>query len=497
MAREEIGEHLAPTEEISLETVKQRAVRGIVALTGRTAILQAVALVATFLLTIFLTPTQYGVFFLVSAVINFFAYFSDIGLAAALIQKKEAAREEELRTTFTIQQGLTILLVLIIVAATPLFQKLYGFSQQSMYLLWALALSLLLSSLKTIPSVLLERQLKFEKLIIPQIIETFLFYGVAVLLAWRGAGITSFTVAVLVRGIAGLIVIYILQPWMPGFAFARGPLSRLLRFGLPYQANTFLAVAKDDGMTMVLGGILGPAGVGLLGWAQKWAQAPLRFFMDQVIKVTFPAFSRLQDDKKELSNAVSRSIFFVSALVFPSLIGLVLLAGPLIEIIPHYEKWQPALFALFLISINSAWAAVTTPLTNMLTAIGKITITFRLMIMWTTLTWLLIPALAFRYHINGAALGFAIVGTSSIFAILWAVRFVRFNFLESVGKPVLASLGMGVFVFLIGNIVPLNLFGIIILVLSGIASYLLLLYVIVGEQVLSDLKNVYATFRKS
>ena len=114
MARVEIGEHLAPTEEISLETVKKRTVRGVVALTGRTAILQAVALAATFLLTIFLTPTQYGVFFLVSAVINFFAYFSDIGLAAALIQKKEAARDEELRTTFTIQQGLTILLVIII-----------------------------------------------------------------------------------------------------------------------------------------------------------------------------------------------------------------------------------------------------------------------------------------------------------------------------------------------------------------------------------------------
>lgn len=504
MARIGAGEHLSPstelrtgpTEEISLETVKQRAVQGIAVLTGRTVILQGVALVATFLLTVFLTPTQYGVFFLVSAVINFFAYFADIGLAAALIQKKEKPTTEELRTTFTIQQALVLLLILLVFVTTPLWERLYGLSQASVFLLWALAFSLLLSSLKTIPSVLLERRLKFEKLIIPQIVETLLFYLVAVYLAWQGFGITSFTAAVLVRGISGLFVMYWLSPWRPGLAFSKEPLGHLLRFGLPYQANTFLAVAKDDGMTAVLGGIIGPAGVGFLGWAQKWAQAPLRFFMDQVIKVTFPAFSRMQDDKNELSLAVSRSLFYISLLVFPTLVALVIIVPPLTEVIPRYEKWQPALLALFLISINSMWAAVATPLTNMLTAIGKITITFRLMIMWTALTWLLVPILAFRFHVNGAALGYAIVGTSSIAALWWATQHVRISFLETVGYPFVASIGMGIVMFIVGNIAPLNVFGIILLLATGVLSYIFLLYVLVGPSIINDFKAAYEHFRK-
>lgn len=491
----EIG--VSPIEELSLEKVKKRALFGIAALTGRTALLQLIALFSTFLLTIFLSPTQYGVFFLVSAVINFFAYFADIGLAAALIQKKKHPTDDELKTTFTIQQGLVLVLVSIIFVATPVFHRVYGLSDQSVHLLWALTISLIFSSLKTIPSVLLERSLKFEKLVIPQIVETVLFYLVAVTMAWKGFGITSFTFAVLVRGISGLVVMYLLSPWKPGFAFTKDPLSRLLRYGLPYQANTFLAVVKDDGMTVALGAILGPTGVGLLGWAQKWAQAPLRFFMDQVIRVTFPAYSRMQDNREELSRAVSHSIFYISLIVFPMLTVLVVLSGPLTEIIPRYEKWQPALFALTLICINSMFAAVTTPLTNMLNAIGKITITFRLMIMWTALTWILLPVLAFRYSINGAALGYALVGTSSVFAIWWARQFVTIDFASCVIKPLIASFSMGMLIFLLGNVIPLNLIGIISLILIGMISYITLLYFIVGGQVLEDLKDIYATIRKN
>lgn len=489
-------EHLDPTIEFSLETIKHKAVSGVVALTGRTFILQGIALVATFLLTVFLDPREYGVFFLVAAIINFFAYFSDVGLAAALIQKKERVTQEELRTTFTVQQILVLLLLLMILLATPLIKKFYGLSQEGIYLLWALGFSLFLSSLKTIPSVLLERELDFNKLVIPQVVETILFNATAVYLAWKGWGITSFTVAVLIRGISGFILIYLLRPWVPGLAFSRASLRGLLRFGLPYQANTFLAVAKDDGMTAVLGGILGPAGIGLLGWAQKWAFAPLRFFMDQVIKVTFPAFSRLQEKEEELSNAVSRSIFFVCLLVFPSLVGLLLIAPPLTEVIPKYEKWQPALFALGLYGVNSAWAAVTTPLTNLLNAIGKITITFRLMIMWTALTWLLVPGLAIVYGVNGAAAGAAIVGTSSAVAIWLVRRYVSFDMLSSVGKPLLAAVGMGLIIFLLREVTPISFRWILFLVAVGVIVYSGLIYLLIGPSIVSDARKVIYAFKK-
>lgn len=468
-------EQIDPTEELTVEVVKQRAAKGAAILTIRTIVMQATSFFANALLTIFLEPAQYGVFFLVSAVINFLAYFSDIGFAAALIQKKDSLTTDDLRTIFTAQQILIITLMLVIILATPFIQSFYKFNQESIFLLWALAFSLFTSSLKTIPSVLMERRLQFNKLIIPQIVETIVFNITAVFLAFKGYGITSFTVAVLARAISGLITTYIIQPWLPVIAFSTKSLASILRFGIPYQTNIFLAMLKDDGMTLFLGSVLGSSGIGLLGWAQKWAYAPLRFFMDQVIKVTFPAFSRMQDNKKELSNAVSKSIFFICLLVFPSLILLILLAPSLVQIIPKYNKWTPALTALMLISITSAFAAITTPLTNMLSAIGKISLTFKFMIMWTVLTWLFVPALSLLYGINGAALGFALVGASSVFAIWKAQQFIQINYIEIVGKPVLGSIIMGMIVLLLRSFLPINFTSVVIISLIGIISYFLML----------------------
>lgn len=489
-----IGEHLDPTSEISLEAIKSRAVKGVVVLTGRTFLLSALSLAATGFLTVFLEPAEFGVFWIVSAIVNFLAYFSDVGLAAALIQKKEVPEEKDLKTTFLIQQILVIILLLILFFLTPTLTRIYNLSPEGTFLLYALGISLLLSSLKTIPSVLLERELEFGKLVLPQVLENLAYNITAVILAWKGFGVTSFSIAVLLRGIAGLSAIYFLKPWVPGFALSRASLKKLLSYGVPYQANTLLATLKDDGMTVVLGTILGPAGIGLLGWAQKWAYAPLRFFMDHVLKVTFPAFARMQDAKEDLKRSVSRSIFFICFFVFPTLAGLLILAPILVSIIPRYEKWEPALLALSLIGINTVFAAVTTPLTNLLNAIGKIKITFKLMMMWTVLTWLFVPALALKYGINGVALGYALVGGSSVIAVYIARRFVAFSLLESVARPLAASLVMAIALFFVRGFLPLSLTSVWFLIALGIVIYAVSIYLIVGVSIVSDVRKSISTF---
>ncbi len=486
-------EHLNPTDEIALETVKSRAVRGVVVLTGRTFFLSAISLVATALLTVFLDPSQFGVFWIVSAIVNFLAYFSDIGLAAALIQKKETPKDADLKTTFTVQQGLVLAILLILFFSTPVFVRIYNLSGEARNLLYALGISLFFSSLKTIPSVLLERKLEFGKLVIPQVLENLVYNLTAVTLAWKGFGITSFTIAVLARGIVGLVTIYILQPWLPGLALSGKSLRKLLSFGLPYQANTLLATLKDDGLTAVLGGILGPSGIGLLGWAQKWAYTPLRFFMDNVLKVTFPAFSRMQDAPQALARSVTRSIFFICFLVFPSLVGLLILAPILIKIIPRYEKWEPALTALGLISINTVFAAFTTQLTNLLNSIGQIKTTFKLMVMWTVLTWIFVPILAIKYGVNGAALGYSLVGASSVVAIFIARRHVGFSFFESVIRPAAATLVMATVLLIVRNFLAVEIASVWILILLGLLTYGFSVFLIVGVSIVSDVRKSMST----
>jgi PST family polysaccharide transporter len=489
-----IDENLNTSPEIDLEVVKKRAVKGVVVLTGRTFFLSILSFLATGLLTVFLDPSQFGIFWMVSAVVNFLAYFSDIGLAAALIQKKEKVREEDLSTTFLVQELLVFAILVVLFFATPIFVKIYNLDFEGKLLLYSLGISLFLSSLKTIPSVLLERELEFGKLVLPQILENLTYNILAVFLAWRGFGLRSFTYSVLSRGLVGLVAMYLLRPWKPKILFARSSFSHLIKFGLPYQVNTLLATVKDDGLTAVLGGILGGAGLGLLGWAQKWGQAPLRFFMDQVIKVTFPAFSRMQDEKDQLRSSLERSLFFISLLVFPSLFGLLALAPLLVEIIPKYIKWQPALIPLYLIGGNTVFAAVSTQLTNLLNATGRIKTTFKLMVMWTALSWFLIPFLAYRFGVNGAAFGYLLLGASSIVAVIIVRRFLPFSFSRSFLKPLLSSLVMFFLIVYLRINLPSNFKSLVLLILVGTISYLVLIYLLVGGVFKEDVKKSFKVF---
>jgi len=287
-------------DKLTIEEIKKKSVKGIVALTSRTFILQIIALGATFLLTIYLTPSVFGIFFVVSAIISFLSYFSDIGLAAALIQKKEELTDDDLTTTFTIQQLLVLPISILAYLFAARIAAFYGLDKDGVMLFQALVISFFFSSLKTIPSVLLERSLKFHILVIPQIAETLGFYVVAVIFAWRGFGISSFTYAVLTRAIIGLILMYIVSPWRIRIGIERTVAKRLLKFGIPFQLNSFLALLKDDLMTVFLGKILPFSQVGYIGWAKKWAEVPLRLIMDSVIRVTFPTLHVFSIPKKSL-----------------------------------------------------------------------------------------------------------------------------------------------------------------------------------------------------
>jgi lipopolysaccharide exporter len=246
-------------------------------------------------------------------------------------------------------------------------------------------------------------------------------------------------------------------------------------------------------MTLVLGSILGPVGVGILSFAQKIARFPLTFFMDTVTRVTFPAFSRMQDAKADLERSVTRSIFFICLLVFPSLAGISILAPILVRIVPRYNQWIPALTPIIFISINFCFAAATTQLTNLLNAIGKIKITFYLMIMWTILTWAFIPVLAIKFSVIGAAIGYSLVGASSVFAILITKKYVNFSIIDSMIKPAIGTIVMSAVLVIMRRFLPVNLTSMEELVAAGAVTYIVSMISMVGLTLIEDAKRSFKT----
>ncbi len=475
---------------IDIELIKRRSVAGVVALTARTFLLQIIAFGATFLLTLFLAPEIFGVFYVVSAIISFLGYFSDIGLAAALVQKRDEVTRIDLGTTFIIQQALVLTMVLIALVFSGPIAAFYRLDASGVWLLRALAVSFFLSSLKTIPSVLLERRLAFDRLVIPQIVETLGFYVVAVVLAWQGRGITSFTWAVLTRGILGLIAIYIMEPWVPVLAFSRKSAGRLLKFGIPFQMNSFLGLLKDDLLTVYLGKILPFSAVGYIGWAKKWAEVPLRLIMDSVIRVTFPAYSRLQHDKQLLVKAIEKTLFGLSALIFPISTGLLFFVEPMVNIIPKYLKWEPALVSFYLFVFSSAIAALSTPLMNALNAVGRIKTTLKFMVVWTILTWVLTTIFIYFYGYNGVAVALLLITGTIYFVVQKAKRIALFEFFPNVRAAVVSSVVQGVFYTALLRIIPHTIPWLLAAGLGGCILYGGLLYLLEKERIKEFLQMI-------
>jgi teichuronic acid exporter len=432
-------------ENHEVEKIKIQTTSNILFLTLRNFGIQGISVLGFFLLTIILGKGEVGLFAIVAESIGILGYFSDVGLASALIQQKEEPSKISLRTTFTVQQILVLLCILSVAIFYPPYALNKGYGSRELWILLSLCYSFIVASLKTIPSVKLERNLNFKLISTIDIIENTLFYVIAVIFAFLGFGVYSYAIATFIKSTIGLIIIYRFSSWPVGFAFSLKTAKKLFSFGIPFQLNSLIAMAKDRFSTLLVAGILGRESFGILSWAQKGPRIPLSF-MDAIMRVTFPTFSRLQDEKEFLKKSLEKSTFFIALIVFPSLLGICLIAPDFINLIPKYDKWMPAIVPLYFFAASYAIASVTTPITNAFNATGKIKTTTKLMIMWTVLTWVFYPILSLKFGYIGTSIAALIVGLSSFVVWFLAKKYFDVNILKTIIHPLVASLAILVIV---------------------------------------------------
>ncbi len=467
---------------IDIQEIKQKTTKNVLFLSFRNIGIQAVSTLGFFILTILLGTGEVGLFAIVAESVGILGYFSDIGLAGALIQKKDEVEKKDLQTTFVIQQ---ILVILSLVVISFVFQKLRltkSYGPKETWIFISLCFSFFAASLKTIPSVMLERKLNFKLISTIDIIENISFYFVAVIFALWGFGAYSYAIATFVRSFLGLFIIYRFSPWPIGFSFSYPSAKSLFKYGIPYQLNSFISMAKDKLSNIFVAGLLGRENFGILSWAQKGPRIPLSF-MDAIMKVTFPTFSRLQDDPGYLKKSLEKSIYFIALFVFPASAGIALIAPSLINIIPKYTKWLPAIIPLYFYSLNIAIASITSPLTNAFNAIGKITLTTKFMLMWTVLTWLLYPYLTIKYGYVGTSVATLLVGLSSVVVWIVAKKIFDINVLRITFHPFLGSLLMILIVLTFQNFSFSPLINLVGSLLIGIVVYGLFTLTVSRQQI--------------
>ena len=345
-------------------------------------------------------------------------------------------------------------------------------------------------NIKTISSIKLERNLDFSKLVIPQILEQIVFNVILIFLAIKGVGVMAYAYAILFRSLVGTATMWLIKPWPIGLSFDYQAFKNLFHFGAKFQINDLLARIKDNLFFIILIRWVTPAQYGYISWAKTWSMYPYNLTVNNVMAITFPTFSRLQQHKEALAKAIEKSLFFITLAIFPLVAGMSIFIYPLTQVIGKYGKWEPAVFTFICLSVSIALAALSSPLVNTLNALGQINKTLKLMSMWTVLTWVITPLAIKYWGFNGVAIASLLIALTSVFPVYLVKKIIRLRVWEQIWRQLLFTLLM-----VAGGVMGINLWSrdIFYLLLGMIAtgSIYLLAWLIFGRtKLFAEIKSL-------
>lgn len=462
-------------------TLNRRARWGVVILAARTALQQLTVLAGTVYLARVLGPGEFGVFWIVQFALSFFALFGDAGFGAALIQKKDAATQRELSSIFWCQLLLVLLVTSIIFTSAPWVVRFWpDLPANAAWMLRALSLSLLLTSLRVVPAILMERELLFGRLSVIDLLLTASFYGSAVVLAYLGYGTSALVVGVLVQGVVGLISAFSLRPWLPGLYFDIPTLRPILKFGVVLQAKHIIGFANAAIMPLYAGRALGRYPLGIVTWSRNTSLFPVAI-VDILSRVNFPLLSRLQHDRVAFARALERTIQISATVTFLFVALFLGLAPSLVRVI-YGEKWLPALPTLYVFTATVSVSFLVPIVNGALDALGKPRIMMLLGLAWTVLNW---GAVTVMMQIRRDAFWFAIGFCIHVVLGAWAVWLVVKQFIPEakLWSRIRGGLAAGVVTAIAGHVLLLPWAN---GVLSLAAAALIALAVFVGSCAIFD-----------
>ncbi len=451
---------------------------------------------AFFILTLKSNIYLLGIYNTVLAMMAFFNYFTNLGLAAAIVQKKDI-EEKDLDTAFFIQFALSIIAVILGFMFTDSLFKVYkDLPHDAVYLYWAILFSFFLLSLKTVPSVLLEKKIKIYRVVLVQAVENTVFYLSVIILSLMGMEMLSLIVAVLLRSIIGVILIYSFNPWFPKFRFSISSAKSLLKFGLMFQSNSFLALIKDDMLILYLGSVIGMTNLGYVSFAKKYGEFTLKMIMDSVNRVAFPVYSRFQSNSEMLKKSVEKVLFYNSILIFPLIFGSIFIFDSLLKLVPgYYEKWRISLFSFYFFSLSSFFITLSTPFINLFNALGKLKLSVAFMVFWTCLTWILIPIFVKFMNYNGIGVSFFLLSLTSVMVYFKGKKMINFSEANTIKYPIIACLFMVIYLSIIRYLFVALYTNLYLHVIASIIGagiiYFLVLYKTIGKDFYMNLINFF------
>lgn len=276
---------------------------------------------STIILARLLTPQDYGLIGMVSAVTGFVSMFKDMGLSMATIQKAEV-NHRQISTLFWVNVGLSIATMLVSAAIAPVIAWFYGEPRLTLITLVS-AIGFIFGGLTVQHQALLNRQMRFTALAIIDIISMLIGITTAIVLAWYGAGYWALVMMQLAIAISTTIGVWLICRWRPSLPSLHSGIGEMLAFGGNLTGYSIINYFSRNLDNVLIGRYWGAGELGLYSKAYQLLLLPINQINAPIASVAIPALSRLVDSPAQYRKAYLRIVEKVALLTMPIMIFMI------------------------------------------------------------------------------------------------------------------------------------------------------------------------------
>ena len=475
------------------ERLSQRIVKGGFWVFSLRLVHRLFSLARIVILARILAPHDFGLMGMAMLTMATLETFSQTGFQHALIQKKDNV-ESYLNSAWTVSILRGIILFGILYCIAPIAANFFKVPEAKS-IIQVIGFSVLFQAFTNIGVIYFQKELEFNKQFIYQLSGTLADFIVAVSAAFILKSVWALVFGLLTGNFVRCIVSYIIHPYKPHLSSDLGKAKELFGFGKWIFGSSILIFLITQGDDIFVGKLLGATALGFYQMAYMISNIPATEITHVISQVSFPAYSKLQDNIPKLREAYLKVLQVTSFLSFP-IAGLIFVLAPDFTEIFLGEKWMPIVPAMQILCIFGVARSISFgPLFYSVSKpdfVTKIT-SYRLILLI-----IIIYPLTIKYGIVGTA--FSVLMSHIVFAGYAAAKAIniikckKLEFIQQIIFPVIGIVGMILFIIKLKNflnIIVINIFyRVIFSILGGTLIYLLILLLIEMHISYSPLKNL-------
>ena len=232
---------------------------------------------------------------------------------------------------------------------------------------------------------------------------------------------------------------YIIESYRPKLKFIKSQAKELFSFGKWVLGSTILIFLITQGDDIFAGKMLGAAMLGFYQIAYRISNMPATEISNVISRVSFPLYSKLQDNLSRLKDAYLKVLQLVTLISFP-MAGLIFILAPEFTRLFLGEEWMPAVPAIKVLVLSGSIRSIITTTLPLFRAIGRPKIETRWQMVRLFVLIISIYPLTITYGILGTSVSVLLsTSISSIGFCFEAIRIIKCGF-RNFGKLIMLPL---------------------------------------------------------